>query len=335
MNDWLERHLACPRDKRSLVRHGESLTCTEGHVYSVVEGIPVLIFDDGDATHDYLLKTLQQVESIKAGAPIESVLRTNQTNGIVDDFVQAELPYTNGNLYFSVQQKLTRYPLPFLRLPEANGQTLLDVGCNWGRWTIRAAQKGYRPIGIDPCLDAVLAAQRVSRQLGVATQFVVADSRHLPFVDQAFDVVFSYGVLQHFSKHNARITLAEMNRVLTDGGKVLAQMPNKYGIRSFQQQWRRGFTEGEAFEVRYWTPSELLKTFTDLFGTAKFSADCYFGLGIQASDADLLPLRFKTVVYTSEALRKISRLFRPVAKFADSVYIECTKSKTSEADRLR
>jgi len=328
MNDWLQRHLVCPRDKRPLTLDADRLSCSDGHTYSVVNGIPVLIFDDGEPTHDYLLKSLEQVERINSGASLESVMRPYETDGSVDGFVQGELPYTNGNLYFSVQNKLKRYPLPYLRLPEAHGETLLDVGCNWGRWSIRAAQKGYRPVGIDPSLDAVLAAQRISRQLGLDAQFVVADSRHLPFADGAFDVVFSYGVLQHFSKENARITLAEMDRVLIDGGKVLAQMPNKYGIRSFQQQWRRGFTEGEAFEVRYWTPSELVKTFTDRFGKTKFSADCYFGLGIQASDADLLPLRFKTVVYTSEALRSLSKLISPMAKLADSVYLESTKSKT-------
>jgi ubiquinone/menaquinone biosynthesis C-methylase UbiE/uncharacterized protein YbaR (Trm112 family) len=333
MNDWLLGHLACPRDKRPLSAASDSLTCPEGHIYAIVNGIPVLIFDDGDPTHDYLLKSLEQVELIRSGEALESVTRPCESdNGSVDGFVQGELPYTNGNLYFSVQHKLTRYPLPYLRLPESNGETLLDVGCNWGRWSIRAAQKGYQPVGIDPSLDAVLAAQRIARQLGVEASFVVADSRHLPFVDGAFDVVFSYGVLQHFSKANAKITLAEMNRVLIDGGKVLAQMPNKYGIRSFQQRWRRGFTEGEAFEVRYWTPSELVKTFTDLFGNTKFSADCYFGLGIQASDVDILPLKFKTVVYSSEALRGLSKMISPMAKLADSVYLESIKSKTSAAN---
>ena len=60
-------------------------------------------------------------------------------------------------------------------------------------------------MGIDPSLDAVLAARRVSRQLGVEASFVVGDARFLPFANDSFDTVFCYSVLQHFSKENAKI----------------------------------------------------------------------------------------------------------------------------------
>jgi ubiquinone/menaquinone biosynthesis C-methylase UbiE/uncharacterized protein YbaR (Trm112 family) len=327
MTEWLLNNLVCPQDKQSLKLDADHLECSPGHRYPVVDGIPVMLFDDGNPTHDYARQTLEQVSKILAGESIDSVLRKTETvNSEVDGFVQGELPYTNGNLYFSVQHKLKRYPLPEIRLPSSGGERLLDIGCNWGRWTITAAQKGYRSIGIDPSFDAVLAARRIARQLGVEADFVVGDARFLPFADKCFEVVFSYGVLQHFSKPNARTTLGEMRRVLADGGKVLAQMPNKFGIRSIQQQWRRGFTEGEGFDVRYWTPSELLETFKKLFGDTKLTADCYFGLGIQAADADLLPAQFKLVVYSSEILRKISTGFTPLAKVADSVYLESTKT---------
>src|SRR6185436_11504330 len=161
----------------------------------------------------------------------------------IDEFVQGEIPYTSGNLYFSVQHKLTRYPIPETRLRKGNGERLLDIGCNWGRWSIAAAQKGYKPIGIDPSLDAVLAARRVSKQLGVETDFVVGDARYLPFLADSFDTVFSYGVFQHFSKENVRTSLDEIGRVLKRDGNTLIQMPNKYGIRQYQQYRRRGYTE--------------------------------------------------------------------------------------------
>src|SRR3954471_20878831 len=325
MNEWLIRNLVCPRDRGDLELNGDRLECGAGHEYHVIDGVPVMIFEDERPTHDYLRQSLEQVKRVVAGEPLTSVLRACETSNGVDGFVQGELPYTNGNLYFSVQNKLTRYPLPFLRLPESKGERLLDVGCNWGRWSIRAAQSGYKPVGIDPSLDAVLAARRIAQQLVADATFVVGDARHLPFRDGCFDVAFSYGVLQHFSKENAQTALDEMDRVLRYNGKILVQMPNKYGIRSFQQQWRRGFSEGKDFDVRYWTPAELVSTFEKRFGKTKFSADCYFGLGIQAADVDLLPPKFKAVVYTSEFLRKISNGIKPLAKLADSVYLESKK----------
>ena len=65
----------------------------------------------------------------------------------VDEHVRASLIKTHGNLYRGVE--LTRYPIPSFPLPDGRGRALLDVGCNWGRWTIAAARAGWRPTGID------------------------------------------------------------------------------------------------------------------------------------------------------------------------------------------
>lgn len=319
MNKWLVDHLVCPREKNKLELKNETLICTDGHAYPIYEEIPIMLVDEAEITHDYINQTLKRVSGPRTCDKFAKGVLTSKQ---IDEYVQGEVPYTSGNLYFSVQYKLPRYPIPGLRLPQGNGERLLDVGCNWGRWSIAAAQKGYKPIGIDPSLDAVLAARRVSKQLGVDTCFVVGDARFLPFASDAFDIVFSYGVFQHFSKENVKISLDEVVRVLKPYGKTLFQMPNKYGIRQYQQHRRRGFTEGEGFDVRYWTPHELIETFETKFGDTKMTTDCYFGLGIQANDVDLLPLKYKAVVYSSEILRKLSDIIKPLTKVADSVYLE-------------
>ena len=326
MNDWLRSHLVCPRDKQKLELSENQLICPQKHIYPVYDDIPVMLVDDAEITHEYINRTLEKIADADGAAENKGSANGSDQNGI-DQYVQGEVPYTSGTMYFSVQHKLTRYPIPHTRLWQGKGERLLDIGCNWGRWSIAAARKGFKPVGIDPSLDAVLAARRVSHQLGVETDFVVGDARFLPFADDAFETVFSYGVFQHFSKENVRISLDEVVRVLVPGGKTLIQMPNKYGIRQYQQHRRRGFTEGEGFEVRYWTPKELLETFEQKIGETKMTTDCYFGLGIQASDVDLLPPHFKAVVYSSEILRKISGVFKPLMKVADSVYLESVNQK--------
>lgn len=330
MNDWLKNHLVCPRDKKELEFSENKLICSEKHTYPVFEDIPVMLVDDVEITHDYINQTLQTIaDSTKSSSENSSAQNYSKVENEIDPFVQGEIPYTSGNLYFSVQHKLTRYPIPECRLPAGNGERLLDIGCNWGRWSIAAAQKGYQSIGIDPSLNAVLAARRVSKQLGVETNFVVGDARFLPFADDSFETVFSYGVFQHFSKENVKVSLGEVVRVLKKNGHTLFQMPNKYGIRQYQQHRRRGFTEGEGFEVRYWTPTELMETFEKKFGQTKMTTDCYFGLGIQANDVDLLPMKYKLVVHSSELLRKLSRLIKPLTKVADSVYLESINQNKS------
>jgi SAM-dependent methyltransferase/uncharacterized protein YbaR (Trm112 family) len=330
MNEWLTNHLVCPRDKQKLQLSENKLTCTENHTYPIVKDIPVMLLEEKDRTHGYITKTLEKVSQIQASGEAENDT-VSSLNGEteVDPFVQNEIVYTCGTLYIPLTNKLSRYPIPELRLPQGTGERLLDVGCNWGRWSVAAAQMGYQPVGIDPSLDAVLAARRISRQLKLETSFVVGDARFLPFASGCFDVGFSYGVFQHFSKDNAKTSLDEIARVVKKNGKVLVQMPNKYGVRSFYQQARRGFSEGEEFEVRYWSPSELRQTFEETFGDTRMSVDCYFGLGIQKSDVDLLTPRFKMVIHSSEFLRKISRKVSGMVKVADSVYLESVNQKQS------
>lgn len=329
MDDFLVDRLVCPRDRLSLSDRGSELMCRNSHRYPVFDGIPILLVGEAESTHAYIDHTLEQVQRDDAGEAIRPRRSLSANRHEVDAFVQGEVPYTSGTLYFPVQNRLTRYPIPHFRLPEGHGERLLDIGCNWGRWTIAAARSGYRPVGMDPSLDAILAARRVCEQLGISAEFIVGDARFLPFAAGSFDTVFSYGVFQHFAKENARLSLSEVHRVLGPYGWSVVQMPNRQGVRQSQQHRRRGFTEGEGFDVRYWSPAELLATFQELVGPSKISADCFFGLGIQVSDVDLLPLRYQAVVRASQSLVFASRWCEALRMHADSLYVESRRNTES------
>jgi SAM-dependent methyltransferase len=298
-----------------LARDGERLTCADGHAYPVVDGIPVLVADDVEPTQPGYWASPEQIQAAREAEPpaIEG--------DHVDPYVAELIIGTHGNLYRGLAEGVSRYPIPDFPLPPGAGETLLDIGCNWGRWTLSAARAGYAPIGIDPSFEAIVAARRIARQLGVGARYVVADGRHLPFPSDAFDVVFSYGVLQHFSKQDVRVSLREIGRVVKPTGYSWVQMPNSLGLRNLYQLARRGFREGERFEVRYWTPRELRRTWGGLVGPTSLSTDGFFTLNPQASDLDLLPTRFRLLVRVSEALKRASRRVGLLTTFADSVNV--------------
>jgi SAM-dependent methyltransferase len=228
---------------------------------------------------------------------------------------------TNGILYRQLIGKVTSLPIPELRLPPGHGARLLDVGCNWGRWSIAASRLGYDVVGIDPSIGALLAAQRVSRSLGLSPRFVCADARRLPFRANTFDVAFSYSVIQHFSFEDAHKTLASIRKCTRDGGTVLIQMPNKVGIRCLYHQARRLFQPGQGFDVRYWSTGELLKAFTEAFGESQLEVDCFFGLGLQPSDRKIMSRGASALIDASEALRSLSMQTPLLTQVADSVYV--------------
>src|SRR5207248_7798094 len=128
---------------------------------------------------------------------------------------------------------------------------------------------------------------------------LVGDARFLPFRAESFDTVFSYSVIQHFSRENARKAIQEIGRVMRVNGKSLIQMPTIFGLRCIYHQARRKFREPRDFDVRYWTIPALREMFTESIGSTSFSVDCFFGLGLQAADLRLMPPTHRAAIHTS------------------------------------
>lgn len=331
----LER-LRCPYERGWVSVSGTSIVCSDGHNFPVVEGVPVMLREDVTDTLWVATASMQAARSGVGGLYVQTLgLTQEQRDDLariegsasgVDPVVSAMVGATSGFLYKDLVGKLADYPIPKIRIPPASGaRSFLDVGCNWGRWLVAAARVGYEVVGVDPSLGAVLAAKRVLQHFGLRGELVVADARYLPFAEESFDVVFSYSVLQHFSDDDASPALREIGRVLRRGGVSMIQMANRYGIRSFYHQMRRGFADPTAFNVRYRSPSRLVRWFNDAIGRTKLSVDGFFGLGIQPSDMKMLNWRYRLVIVASEVMRYVSFVLPPLKYVADSVYLESAK----------
>jgi SAM-dependent methyltransferase len=340
VDPYLLRRLVCPRHGLPLTEAGSYLHCAYGHRYPIVDDVPVLL-DDGPQTLWVAERSLQRAQRKALDLPADPFyvdtlgISPDERDGLLDR-LQGPAPWidpvvsclvgaTNGISYRRLVGRLKDYPIPALRLPRSSGEVLLDVGCNWGRWCFAAARLGYSPIGIDPSLGAVLAAKRVAAQLGLAAQFVVGDARTLPFRAGSVDVTFSYSVLQHFGREDASRAIQEMGRVLRTDGTALVQMPTVCGLRCMYHQARRRFRQARAFDVRYWSIPALRRLFTRNIGAPAFSVDCYFGIGLQASAAHLLPANSRAAIRASEVLRTLSRFVPWLYYGADSVYVKSVR----------
>jgi SAM-dependent methyltransferase/uncharacterized protein YbaR (Trm112 family) len=343
LDAWFLDHLVCPRDHCALAVDGPSLVCAGGHRYPVVDGVPVMLIDEELPAIDISRASLTAARQPNPEDPLFLVtlsLTEAERRGIaqlagqgsaIDPAVAYLVAATNGLMYKHLIGDLHQYPIPSLPLPAGEGRRLLDIGCSWGRWTLAASERGYEAVGIDPSLGAIMAARRVARALGRPARFVVGDARYLPFAPASMTVTYSYSVLQHFSYEDAARAIGEMGRVLKPCGMAKVQMPTRYGLRCVYQQARRRFRAAQGFEVRYWTWPRLERAFTNAVGSTRFDVDCYFGIGLQRSDAHLMPPRLRGVLRASELMKALARTISPLRRVADSVFVEATKASPTRA----
>ena len=312
--------LACPVDLSPLLLSKGTLVCQKGHEYPIVDDIPVLLIREDPPNHGAFKATWERLSSPQRANtdPIKTA-----GGAEIDPYVQGAIVHTCGLLYTNLLGRLARYPIPDIPFDQAGSEDiLLDIGCNWGRWSVSAARLGYKVIGIDPSIESLLAARRVASQLGVEAAFLVADARRLPLRSNMITRVWSYSVLQHFAKDDARKAIAEVGRVLKPSGTVKIQMPNRLGLRNLYHQIRRGFRSPTNFEVRYWGISELEAAFSATIGPSITTVDGFFSLNPQKSDLDLLPWHYRLVVELSDLLRRAGSRVPAIKQFADSVFVE-------------
>ena len=98
---------------------------------------------------------------------------------------------------------------------------ILDFGCGWGR-IIRFFLKDVEPSrlwGVDPVEEMIRICTRDNNWCN----FVLIDpAPPSPFKDSTFDLIYSYSVFSHLSEDMHQACLAELVRILTPGGLLIA-----------------------------------------------------------------------------------------------------------------
>ncbi len=108
------------------------------------------------------------------------------------------------------------------RLVEASGigpgMRVLDVAAGTGNASIPAAQRGASVTASDLTPELLEAGRRRAQSAGIELEWVPADAEHLPFGDEAFDVVMS-SIGAMFAPHH-RDVADELVRVCRPGGTI-------------------------------------------------------------------------------------------------------------------
>ena len=116
-----------------------------------------------------------------------------------------------------------RYGFAWHHVP-AGGGAHLDYGCHDGKFLASLGPKNLgRRAGLDVARDPVAKARREFPDLDVRH---VAQGAPLPFPDATFDSITLMDVLEHVWDQAG--LLAELRRVLADGGRLIVTVPGRY-----------------------------------------------------------------------------------------------------------
>ncbi len=108
------------------------------------------------------------------------------------------------------------------------GKKVLEIGVGTGTDHLELAKAGAILAGIDITPKSIELTKRNLELHGYHSDLLVADAENLPFEDEIFEVVYSFGVLHHIP--DTQKTIDEIYRVLKPQGKALITLYNKNSL---------------------------------------------------------------------------------------------------------
>jgi 2-polyprenyl-3-methyl-5-hydroxy-6-metoxy-1,4-benzoquinol methylase len=169
---------------------------------------------------------------------------------------------------------------------DLHGRLLLDAGCGTGYFSVEAARRGAKVVGLDCGINLL----RETRRKGIAS-VLAGDVTRLPIDDGAFDIVVSSECVEHTVSPERAVR--ELVRVLRPGGSLVVTCPNAL--------WRWSCSVANALNLRPYHGLENWPAWTEL---RSWAAEA--GLRVQRQiGLHLFPFVFRT---TQPLLRRLDRL---------------------------
>ena len=194
---------------------------------------------------------------------------------------------------------------------------IVDAGCGRGSWVAFLASQGYEAVGVDYSEEMT----QFNRATYPNCEFELGRIQSMPFPDERFGSVVSWGVIEHDPEGPGK-ALAEFWRILRPGGRILVTVP------ADSEEHRRAsglqFPGAGTYFQSFFTCSEL----ADCVSAAGFHVIQTGNSSARPSPSLIWPERYAA----AGAIER--RLLQFCAAFADRKYcgmIHCLAEKQSMA----
>ena len=135
----------------------------------------------------------------------------------------------------------------FAQFTRFRGKKVLEVGVGAGTDFVQWLRAGALAYGIDLTQEAIdNVANRLALEGLNAEELIVADAEHLPYQDNSFDLVYSWGVIHH--SPNTIKCLEEIIRVTKPGGIIKIMIYNRHSLFAFYRYACAALFKGKPFK---------------------------------------------------------------------------------------
>jgi len=124
--------------------------------------------------------------------------------------------------------EIVPYMYQWVSFPTYGGKRLLEIGCGAGTDLAEFARYGTSVVGVDITDTAVNLTRGRLDVEGLRGEVTTYDGVGLPFQDNSFDVVYSWGVLHHSPRFDD--LFAEIARVLKPGGEFVFMLYSRASL---------------------------------------------------------------------------------------------------------
>lgn len=165
------------------------------------------------------------------------------------------------------EQSLSRYKLEpyiaeFADFKNSKNKKILEIGVGLGADHECFAKNGAKLWGIDLTNRAVNHTKKRLKKQNLISSIKVGDAENLPFSNEFFDNVYSWGVLHH--SPNTENAITEVHRVLKKSGVAKIMIYHKWSIVGLMLWLRYGL-------VRFYNLEKTYNKFLESPGTKAYS----------------------------------------------------------------
>jgi 2-polyprenyl-3-methyl-5-hydroxy-6-metoxy-1,4-benzoquinol methylase len=164
---------------------------------------------------------------------------------------------------------------------------ILEIGSGAGIDSAEFLRNGARVVSMDFSPTSTRATKSLLKEAALDGDVVMADARFLPFRNEMFDVVYSFGVIHHIPTVSA--VLDEVRKVLQNDGLFMGMVYNRDSLLyAYSIMYLHGIRDGLLDQGK--TELEIASEFSE-----RFKGNAYTKTYTTDEIADLLRTYFRSV----------------------------------------